>query len=128
MWRMLQQDTPDDYVLATGETHSVREFIELAFAEVGRTIEWEGSGTQEVGRDAKTGQALVRVDPRYFRPTEVDLLLGDPSKARGVLGWWHKVGFCDLVKMMVKSDLEVVQREHASLSGGRTLGMRQLGG
>jgi GDPmannose 4,6-dehydratase len=128
MWRMLQQDAPDDYVLATGETHSVREFIELAFAELGRTIAWEGKGTQEVGRDAKSGQALVRVDPRYFRPTEVDLLLGDPSKARRVLGWQHQVGFHDLVKMMVKSDLEVIQREHGALREGRTLGMRQLGG
>ena len=128
MWRMLQQDTPDDYVLATGEMHTVREFIELAFAEVGRTIAWEGKGVDEIGRDTKSGQVLVRIDPRYFRPTEVDLLLGDPSKARKVLGWEHKVGFRDLVKMMVKSDLDVVKREHAGLSEGRSLGMRQQGG
>lgn len=116
MWRMLQQDVPDDYVLATGETHSVREFIELSFFEVGRTITWEGKGVQEIGRDAKSGKALVRIDPRYFRPTEVDLLLGDPSKARKVLGWQHRVGFRDLVKMMVKSDLAVVKREHDAMN------------
>src|SRR5581483_7323940 len=79
MWRILQQKQPDDYVLATGETHPVREFVELAFAEVGRTIAWKGAGVDEVGVDKKTGQTLVQIDPRYFRPTEVDLLLGDPS-------------------------------------------------
>jgi GDPmannose 4,6-dehydratase len=87
MWRMLQQDVPDDYVLATGECHTVREFIERAFAEVGRTIAWEGHGLDEVGRDTGNGKVLVRVDPSYFRPTEVDLLLGDASKAKTRLGW-----------------------------------------
>jgi GDPmannose 4,6-dehydratase len=125
MWLMLQQAQPDDYVLATGEAHTVREFIEVAFAEVGRSVAWEGSGTQEVGRDAKTGQTLVRIDPRYFRPTEVDLLLGDPAKARKVLGWKHKVGFGELVKMMVASDLGVVQREQAP---GQPANARRWGG
>jgi len=106
MWLMLQQDRPDDYVLATGETHSVREFIELAFAETGRALVWEGKGMDETGRDARSGQVLIRIDPRYFRPTEVDMLRGDPSKARRVLGWTHKVTFRELVKMMVAADLE----------------------
>lgn len=106
MWRMLQQDTPDDYVLATGETHSVREFIELAFAQIGRRVEWQGSGVDEVGWDAATGQILVQIDPRYFRPTEVDLLLGDPSKARKVLGWKHGIKFRDLVEEMVTADIK----------------------
>jgi GDPmannose 4,6-dehydratase len=111
MWLMLQQDQPDDYVLATGETHSVREFIELAFSHVGRTITWEGRGVDERGRDAKSGEALVEVDPRYFRPTEVDLLLGDPSKAHAKLGWRHRTGFRELVKEMVETDLVTVERE-----------------
>ena len=111
MWLMLQQDQPDDYVLATGESHSVREFIERAFAEVGRTIEWRGAGADEVGADAKSGQDLVAVDPRYFRPSEVEQLIGDPTKARTKLGWRHEVGFEDLVKEMVASDLEVVRRD-----------------
>jgi GDPmannose 4,6-dehydratase len=111
MWMMLQQATPDDYVLATGETHSVREFIELAFGHVGRTITWDGHGVDEKGRDARTGEILVEVDPRYFRPTEVDLLLGDPTKAERKLGWKHKTGFKDLVKEMVESDLVTVERE-----------------
>jgi len=105
MWRILQQDEPDDYVLATGETHSVREFIELAFAETGVTIAWQGQGTQERGICKQTGRVLVRIDPTYFRPTEVELLLGDPSKARAKLGWTHKIGFAELVKEMVVSDL-----------------------
>ena len=111
MWLMLQQDQPDDYVLATGESHSVREFIERAFAEVGRTIEWRGAGADEVGADAKSGQDLVAVDPRYFRPSEVEQLIGDPTKARTKLGWRHEVGFEELVKEMVASDLEVVRRD-----------------
>lgn len=106
MWRIVQQDQPDDYVLATGESHSVREFVELAFAEVGRRIAWQGQGLSEVGLDAGSGQVLVRIDPRYFRPTEVDQLLGDPSKARARLGWQHKVPFKELVREMVASDLE----------------------
>ncbi|GAA0569483.1 GDP-mannose 4,6-dehydratase [Rhizomicrobium electricum] len=115
MWRILQQEKPDDYVLATGETHSVREFIELAFAEVGVSIAWDGAGVGERGIDANTGRELVRVDPRYFRPTEVDLLLGDPAKAHKVLGWHHRIGFKDLVKEMVQADLShVLKEEHRS--------------
>jgi GDPmannose 4,6-dehydratase len=111
MWRMMQQQESGDYVLATGETHSVREFIEFAFAKVGRTIEWHGEGVEEVGIDGRIGDILVRIDPRYFRPTEVDLLVGDPSKARRVLGWHHKVTFLELVSEMVNSDLEVIAKE-----------------
>lgn len=105
MWRILQHDEPDDFVLATGETHSVREFVELAFAQTGRTIRWQGQGVDEVGVDADSGAALVRIDPRYFRPTEVDLLLGDASKAKARLGWTHTVGFTELVAEMVQADL-----------------------
>jgi GDPmannose 4,6-dehydratase len=111
MYLILQQDKPDDYVLATGEMHTVREFIELAFAEVGRKINWRGQGVNEEGVDAKTGDILVKIDPRYFRPTEVDLLLGDPSKARKVLGWKHEITFPRLVKEMVASDLKKVAAE-----------------
>jgi GDPmannose 4,6-dehydratase len=111
MWRILQQERADDYVLATGETHSVREFIELAFAHVGRRITWQGEGLDEKGVDAKTGDILVEVDERYFRPTEVDLLLGDPSKAHKVLGWKHTTSFRQLVSEMVDSDLKTVPAE-----------------
>jgi GDPmannose 4,6-dehydratase len=111
MWMIVQQDEPDDYVLATGEKHSVREFVERAFAEVGRHITWHGKGKDETGRDAKSGQVMVAIDPRYFRPTEVDLLLGDASKARQRLGWRHKTSFADLVKEMVASDLVQVRLE-----------------
>jgi GDPmannose 4,6-dehydratase len=111
MYLILQQDKPDDYVLATGETHSVREFIELAFAETGRNIAWRGQGVDEEGVDDKTGDVLVKIDPRYFRPTEVDLLLGDPAKARRLLGWKHEITFPQLVKEMVASDLEKVAAE-----------------
>ncbi len=113
MWRMLQQDIPDDYVLATGQMHSVREFVELAFAHVGRKIAWRGHGVDEVGADAKTGEALVRIDPRYFRPTEVDELLGDPSKARARLGWQHTITFDQLVAEMMQSDLKSVAEERS---------------
>ncbi|HSA83019.1 MAG TPA: GDP-mannose 4,6-dehydratase, partial [Geminicoccaceae bacterium] len=111
MWRILQQDQPDDYVLATGETHSVREFIERAFACVDLQVVWRGTGVDEVGVDRRSGRQLVRVDPRYFRPTEVDLLLGDPSKARERLGWHHTTSFVDLVKEMVAADLIEVKQE-----------------
>ena len=111
MWMILQQSEPDDYVLATGEKHSVREFVERAFEHVGRRIGWRGAGVKETGIDVKSGQVLVEVDPRYFRPTEVDLLLGDPSKARQKLGWRHKTSFADLVKEMVDSDLALVRLE-----------------
>ena len=112
MWMMLQQEEPDDYVLATGEAHSVREFVELAFREVGREIEWQGEGVDEVGICKKTGKDLVRVDKRYFRPTEVDELLGDARKAHQKLGWRHTTTFPELVTEMVTSDLELVRQEH----------------
>jgi len=105
MWRIVQQDEPDDYVLGTGEMHSVREFTELAFKEVGVDIEWRGEGVDETGVDPKTGKTLVRVDPKYFRPTEVEQLLADPAKAREKLGWTHTTSFTDLVKEMVAEDL-----------------------
>jgi GDPmannose 4,6-dehydratase len=111
MWRVVQQDTPDDFVLATGETHAVREFVELAFAEVGRTVTWKGSGVDEKGVDAKSGDVLVEIDSRYFRPTEVDLLLGDPSKAHEKLGWKHTTSFKQMVKEMVAADLATVKAE-----------------
>jgi GDPmannose 4,6-dehydratase len=111
MWRILQQDAPDDYVLATGETHTVRSFVEKAFAETGRTIAFSGAGVDEVGRCVETGRTLVRVDTRYFRPTEVDLLIGDPTKARETLGWRHTTSLDALVREMVQSDLEQVARE-----------------
>ena len=113
MWLILQQGEPDDYVLATGETHSVREYVEKAFAVVGRRIDWRGKGRDERGIDAKTGAELVEVDARYFRPTEVDVLLGDASKARTKLGWTHRVSFDELVTEMVKSDIELLKRERA---------------
>lgn len=106
MWLMLQQAQPDDYVLATGEAHSVREFVELGFKQVDRQIEWQGSGKDEKGLDAKTGEILVEIDPRYFRPTEVEFLLGDASKAKQVLGWEHEVTFPELVQEMVAADLK----------------------
>jgi GDPmannose 4,6-dehydratase len=112
MWLMLQHPQPEDFVLATGETHSVREFVELAFGHVGRKVEWRGSGRNEQGVDARTGEVVVEIDSRYFRPTEVDLLLGDPTKAREKLGWRHKTSFRDLVREMVEADLVEVEREY----------------
>ncbi|MGB1876080.1 MAG: GDP-mannose 4,6-dehydratase [Rhodospirillaceae bacterium] len=112
MWRIVQQPEGDDFVLATGETHTVRSFVERAFAEIGRGIQWEGEGVDEKGLDAKTGDVLVEIDPRYFRPTEVELLLGDPTKAREKLGWQHTTSFADMVKEMVASDLEVLKDEN----------------
>lgn len=111
MWRILQQDLADDYVLATGQAHSVREFVELAFAETGRTIEWHGKGVEEKGVDPKSGNVLVAIDPKYFRPTEVDILRGDPTKARQKLRWQSTVSFGELVKEMVVQDLKVVAAE-----------------
>ena len=105
MWLMLRQDEPGDYVLATGESHSVREFVEIAFDHVGLTIEWRGQGLDEIGVDAATGDVLVRIDSRYFRPTEVEELLGDPSKAHEVLGWRHRTSFTELVREMMDNDL-----------------------
>ena len=111
MWLMLQQAAPDDYVLASGESHSVREFVELAFAEIGRTIEWRGTGKAEKGVDAKTGAVLIEIDARYFRPTEVDFLQGDATKALERLGWRHRTGFRELVKEMVAADLTAMKAE-----------------
>jgi GDPmannose 4,6-dehydratase len=113
MWLILQQSKPDDYVLATGEAHSVREFVEKAFACAGRKIEWQGKGKSERGIEAGTGRILVEVDPRYFRPTEVDYLVGDPSKARRQLGWHHRVSFDELVEQMVKQDLMLAKHQAA---------------
>lgn len=116
MHMILQVDQPDDFVLATGETRSVREMVELAFAEVGRRIEWRGKGIDETGVDAKSGKTVVRIDPTYFRPTEVDLLIGDATKAREQLGWKPKRSFAQLVQEMVASDLDEAKQEAA---GGR---------
>ena len=113
MWRILQQDTPDDYVLATGETRSVREFVEAAFAEVDMKIEWTGQGVEEKGLLAGTDRVLVEVDPRYFRPTEVDLLIGDASRAQQRLGWTPTTTFDEMVTEMIRSDLKVIEREAA---------------
>jgi len=107
MWLMLQQDKPDDYVIATGETHSVQEMVEFAFREVGLEIEWEGEGLEKKGRNAATGEILIEVDPQFYRPLESSLLVGNPSKAREKLGWAPKVNFGEIVKMMVKADLEL---------------------
>jgi GDPmannose 4,6-dehydratase len=109
MWLMLQHEKPGDYVLATGEQHSVREFTELAFAEIGRVITWQGSGVNEKGLDKETGKVLVEIDPRYFRPTEVEALLGDSSKAHQELGWKHTTSFSELVSDMVKYDFQLIQ-------------------
>jgi GDPmannose 4,6-dehydratase len=111
MWRMLQLDVPDDFVIATGETHTVREFCQRSFAAAGVPIEWTGHGAGETGRDSRSGKVLVEVDPRYFRPAEVELLLGDPTKARRVLGWEPKVTFQALVEMMTAADLEKARAE-----------------
>jgi GDPmannose 4,6-dehydratase len=113
MWRILQQDKADDYVLATGSTYTVRLFVEKAFAELGMVIVWRGAGVDEVGIDEKTGMTLVRIDPRYFRPTEVELLIGDPTKAREKLGWTHTTTFEQLVSEMVQADLRSVEQEGA---------------
>jgi GDPmannose 4,6-dehydratase len=111
MWRIVQQKEPGDFVLATGEAHSVREFVELAFSKVGRRIEWRGKGVEETGVDSATGELLVKIDSRYFRPTEVDILLGDASKAHRELGWKHMVKFPELVSEMVSADLKAVAEE-----------------
>ena len=113
MWMILQHPQPGDYIFATGEAHSVREFIERAFAVVGRRVAWRGKGQDERGIDARTGEVLVEVDARYFRPTEVDVLVGDASRARTTLGWTHRVSFDQLVTEMVESDIELLGREHA---------------
>ena len=107
---MLQQETPEDYVIATGETHTVREFVEVSFNELDIAIEWEGEAANEKGRNAATGEVIVEVSPRYYRPTEVDLLLGDPSKAKRQLGWAPTVTFEELARMMARADYEKVQK------------------
>ncbi len=107
MWRMLQQEKPDDFVLATGETHSIREFCELAFKEIGIDVEWQGEGVDEKGVDKATGNIVISINPDFFRPAEVDLLLGDPSKAENELGWKRAVDFPGLVKLMVEHDIKV---------------------
>ena len=109
MWMMLQQDEPDDYVLATGVTTTVRQFVQWAFEETGVSIDWRGEGVEEKGFDTATGKCLVAIDPRYFRPTEVDLLLGDPSKAKAKLGWSHETGVEALAREMVREDLIEMQ-------------------
>lgn len=111
MWRMLQADHPDDYVIATGETHSVREFAELVFARHDMPLVWQGEGVDEKGIDQASGKVVIEIDPRYFRPAEVDLLLGDATKAKVELGWEAKTSFQELVQMMTDSDLEIAQRE-----------------
>jgi GDPmannose 4,6-dehydratase len=115
MWMMLQQEKPEDFVIATGETHSVREAIEEAFRCVGRSIEWQGSGVDEVAVEKATGKVRIRINPKFFRPTEVDLLLGDASKARRELGWKPKISFYELIKELVESDLELARRGNIML-------------
>jgi len=111
MIKMMHHDTPDDYVLSTGETHSVREFVELAFDHLGKTIVWEGSGVEEIGIDKASGKTMVEISPEFFRPAEVDLLLGDPSKAKKILGWEASTKFSELVTIMMESDLEMVKNQ-----------------
>ena len=111
MWLILQQEEPDDYVIATGKQYSVRQFIEFGAAELGIDIEWQGSGVDEVGIDRKSGDQVVAVDPRYFRPTEVETLLGDPTKARKQLGWTPKISLDQLVREMVSADYEEAKRD-----------------
>ncbi len=118
MWLMLQQEQPDDYVAATGIKHTVRDFVDFAFSELGITLEWKGNGIDEKGVDTATGKILVEVDPRYFRPAEVELLIGDPSKAKEKLGWKPEVFLKELVSMMVKHDLSEAEKELHLKNGG----------
>ncbi len=118
MWRILQQEEPEDFVLATGVTTTIREFTERAFAEVGITLEWSGNGVDETGRDAKSGNILVSIDPAYFRPTEVDLLIGDASKAREKLGWQPTCNLQQMIEEMIKADLEETRKDQLLQSGG----------
>jgi len=118
MWLMLQQDEPEDFVIATGESHSVREFVEKAFEEIGVELKWEGAGVEEKGKDSATGKTLIQIDPRYFRPTEVEFLRGDPGKARKKLGWEPKVSFDDLVRMMVREDLKEAEKDQMCNNAG----------
>jgi GDPmannose 4,6-dehydratase len=118
IWMTLRHHEPDDFVIATGESHSVREFVYLAFKEVGIDVLWKGTGVDEKGIDSETGKVLVEVDPRYFRPTEVDRLQGDCSKSARLLGWKPKVTFEELVKMMVRADLEGAHKEQVCNRAG----------
>ena len=121
MWMMVQKDHPDDYVLATGETHTVRSFVEKSFAKVGMPIEWRGDGVDEKGYDATSGHCVVAIDPRYFRPTEVDLLIGNPTKAHTELGWKHETTLDQLVAEMVREDLKVMARNVPTAGGNKGL-------
>ena len=126
MWKMLQQETAEDYVLATGETNTVRDFCELSFKEVGINIEWQGNGSEEKGIDSSNGNILVAIDPNYFRPTEVDLLVGDASKAEKELGWKPLIDFKNLIKEMVRSDLELFKKDiHLQKGGFNTLSQEE---
>jgi len=118
MWRILQHDSPDDFVIATGESRSVREFVEAAFKHAGISIEWRGAGLDEKGFDASNGKVLIEVEPRYYRPTEVEMLLGDPSKAERLLGWKRKVSFDELVRRMVVNDLSITDRDRSIMDAG----------
>ncbi len=111
MWLMLQQETPDDYVIATNETRTVREFVEIAFRTAGIEVVWEGEGVDEIGKDKATGKVIVKVNPKFFRPAEVDVLLGNPAKAEAALGWEREISFAELVERMVQNDLAIVEKE-----------------
>src|SRR5690606_15068281 len=121
MWRMLQQEVAEDFVLATGVTYTVREFTQLAFSELGINLIWEGQNENEKGIDKSTGKVLVEVDPSYYRPTEVDLLVGDASKAKQKLGWEPTCTLHQLVKEMVKADLELFEKDKYLLDGGHNI-------
>jgi GDPmannose 4,6-dehydratase len=121
MWLMMQHSEPDDFVLATGKTHTVRHFCELAFGHAGITLEWKGEGVNEKGIDSKTGRVLIEVDPRYFRPTEVELLIGNPAKAHAKLGWTHKYSLEELVEEMVKTDIDLFTRDKYLQAGGHKI-------
>ena len=120
MWMMLQQDKADDFVLATGVTNTVRKFVELAFGETGISLKWEGTGENEKGINIATNEVIIEVDPKYYRPTEVELLIGDPSKAHKELGWKHEYDLEALVKEMVASDLEQCKKDLHLKAGGFT--------
>ena len=115
MWLMLQQDKPDDYVISTGETHSVREFVECAYKELDIEVEWHGKGVEEYGINKATGEIIVKIDPKYYRPSEVDFLLGDASKAEKILNWKPKTSFKELVKIMIEADYKKVLTEKATV-------------
>ena len=114
MWKILQQSVPEDFVFATGKAHSVKEFIELTFQELDIDIEWHGKNEKEIGKDLKTGKIIVKVDPSYYRPTEVDMLVGDPSKANKSLGWKSKTSIEKLIKIMVQSDMQKISNGGSS--------------